>query len=136
MTSPTRLRRLGPPLLSAVATAALLITVLAVQRVRGAWPFAVPTVGHSVATASRADEMTGMESEGVRDRVPIQVTSSTVQSLGIQLEDVRRESLTQAIQAVATIVPDESLISHVHTRVAGWVEQLDVNTTGELVTSG
>jgi len=39
-------------------------------------------------------------------------------------------------RAVATIVPDESRISHVHTRVAGWVEQLDVNTTGEMVTAG
>jgi multidrug efflux pump subunit AcrA (membrane-fusion protein) len=34
------------------------------------------------------------------------------------------------------VVPDESRISHVHTRVAGWVEQLDVNTTGELVRAG
>ena len=33
-------------------------------------------------------------------------------------------------------MPDESRISHVHTRVAGWVEQLDVNTTGEMVTAG
>ena len=32
-------------------------------------------------------------------------------------------------------MPDESRISHVHTRVAGWVEQLDVNTTGEMVTA-
>jgi RND family efflux transporter MFP subunit len=37
---------------------------------------------------------------------------------------------------VATVVPDESRISHVHTRVAGWVEQLDVNTTGEVVQAG
>ena len=47
-----------------------------------------------------------------------------------------RESLTQAVRAVATVVPDESRISHVHTRVSGWVEQLDVNTTGEMVRAG
>ena len=33
-------------------------------------------------------------------------------------------------------MPDESRISHVHTRVGGWVEQLDVNTTGEMVRAG
>jgi len=44
--------------------------------------------------------------------------------------------LTQTIQAVATVAPDESRISHAHTRVAGWVEQLDVNTTGEMVRAG
>jgi Cu(I)/Ag(I) efflux system membrane fusion protein len=37
---------------------------------------------------------------------------------------------------VAIIVPDESRISHVHTRVAGWIEHLDVNTTGEEVRAG
>ncbi len=57
-------------------------------------------------------------------------------SSDIRLEVVGRESLTQAVRAVATVVPDESRISHVHTRVAGWVEQLDVNTTGEMVTAG
>lgn len=61
---------------------------------------------------------------------------ATRQALDIQLEVVRREALTQSIRAVATVVPDESRISHVHTRVAGWVEQLDVNTTGEHVTAG
>ena len=34
------------------------------------------------------------------------------------------------------MAPDESRISHAHTRVSGWVEQLDVNTTGELVRAG
>jgi Cu(I)/Ag(I) efflux system membrane fusion protein len=34
------------------------------------------------------------------------------------------------------VVPDESRISHVHTRVAGWIEELEVNTTGETVRAG
>jgi membrane fusion protein, copper/silver efflux system len=37
---------------------------------------------------------------------------------------------------VATVVPDEGRITHVHTRVAGWLERLDVNTTGEIVRAG
>ena len=64
------------------------------------------------------------------------VDAATLQELGIRLEVVGRESLTQEVRAVATVVPDESRISHVHTRVAGWVEQLDVNTTGEMVRAG
>ena len=54
----------------------------------------------------------------------------------MRLEVVKRKSLTQSVRAVATIVPDEAKISHVHTRVAGWVEQLHVNTTGEVVRAG
>jgi Cu(I)/Ag(I) efflux system membrane fusion protein len=68
--------------------------------------------------------------------VPVDVGEAVRQDLGIQLELVTRESLTQSVRAVAIVVPDESRLSHVHTRVAGWVEQLDVNTTGELVKAG
>jgi Cu(I)/Ag(I) efflux system membrane fusion protein len=70
------------------------------------------------------------------DRVAVDVNAATLQELGIRLEVVGRQSLTQEARAVATIVPDESRISHVHTRVAGWVEQLDVSTTGEMVVVG
>jgi Cu(I)/Ag(I) efflux system membrane fusion protein len=68
--------------------------------------------------------------------VPLDVTASMRQELDIRLEVVGRESLAQTVRAVATVMPDESRISHVHTRVAGWVEQLDVNTTGEVVKAG
>jgi len=64
------------------------------------------------------------------------VNAGTVEALGIRLEVVGRESLTREVRAVATVVPDESRISHAHTRVAGWVEQLDINTTGEMVRAG
>lgn len=69
-------------------------------------------------------------------RVAVDVAAVTVQALDIQLEEVHRQSMTQAVRAVATVVPDESRISQVHTRVAGWIEQLDINTTGEHVRAG
>lgn len=69
-------------------------------------------------------------------RVPIDVAAPTIQTLGIQLEAVRQEAVTQEVRVVATVAPDESKISHVHTRVAGWIEQLDINTTGEMVEAG
>jgi Cu(I)/Ag(I) efflux system membrane fusion protein len=66
----------------------------------------------------------------------VPVDAADARSLDIRLETVGRESLTQSVRAVATLVPDESRISHVHTRVAGWIEHLDVNTTGEVVRAG
>jgi multidrug efflux pump subunit AcrA (membrane-fusion protein) len=67
-------------------------------------------------------------------RVPVEVAAT--RALDIRLEAVGRRSLTETVRAVATIVPDESRISHVHTRVSGWIEHLDVNTTGEIVRAG
>ena len=120
-------------LVSVAATAVVLGGALWLQHAREAWPFAPQVAAPSVETpkAAAADG-----SEATRNRAPIDVAAATRQELDIQIETVRRESLTQSVRAVATIVPDESRISHVHTRVAGWVEQLDVNTTGEVVTTG
>jgi membrane fusion protein, copper/silver efflux system len=132
--TPSRLRPIAAPIASAVATAALLTGGLWVQHSRRAWPFAprdpAPTsieAPHAIATT---------ESTSTHDRVPVEVDASTLQELGMRLEVVGRESLTESMRAVAIVVPDESRISHVHTRVAGWVEELDINTTGETVRAG
>lgn len=125
------LRRVGLPLASAAATALVFTGALWVQHTRSAWPFERP------AAAPPVESMNGMESASGADthnRVPVDAVAT--RSLDIRLETVGRASLTQTVRAVATIVPDESRISHVHTRVAGWIEQLDVSTTGEAVLAG
>jgi membrane fusion protein, copper/silver efflux system len=134
MTAFPRLRRLGAPLASALATAAVFTGALWVQHSREAWPFAPERPAVAPLTDSAVPSAIGTTS--THDRVPVDVNAATIQELGIRLEVVGRESLTQEVRAVATVVPDESRISHVHTRVAGWVEQLEVNTTGEMVTAG
>jgi Cu(I)/Ag(I) efflux system membrane fusion protein len=132
MTTKNPLRRIGAPLVAALGTAALFTGVLWVQHARSGWPFGRPD------SAPAAESMTGAEptsgAAATDDRVP--VDAAAARALDIQLETVGRESLTQIVRAVATIVPDESRISHVHTRVAGWIEHLDVNTTGEVVRAG
>lgn len=133
MTSALTLRRFRAPLLSALATAVVFISALWIQHMRAQWPFASPQAT-TPAAAAKEDDIAAMEVGPWR--VPVDIEPATLQSLGIRVEEVRRESLTQSIPVVATVVPDESRISHVHTRVAGWVEQLDVNTTGETVTAG
>lgn len=132
MTPLPAFRRIGGPLAAAVATALLFTAVLWVQRARGSWPFNVPPA------TPRTETMVGMApttgTDATHSRVPIETAAT--QSLDIRLETVSRESLRETVRAVATIVPDESRISHIHTRVAGWIEHLDVNTTGEVVREG
>jgi Cu(I)/Ag(I) efflux system membrane fusion protein len=124
-------RRIGVPLAAAGATALLFTAVLWVQHARGGWPFNAPP-------ATQTEAMVGMAatagSTPTHSRVPIEAAAT--QSLDIRLETVGRESLRETVRAVATVVPDESRISHIHTRVSGWIEHLDVNTTGEMVREG
>lgn len=131
MTSSLRMRRFGVPLASAAATATLIAGVLWVQQVRTGWPFSAPA--EAAATAPVAVAPPSPDTHG---RVAVDITPAAARDLGIRLEVVSRSTLQNEVRAVATIVPDESRISHVHTRVSGWVEQLDVNTTGEFVRTG
>lgn len=132
MTPFTASRRIGAPLGAAIATALLFTGVLWVQRARGGWPFSTPQAMPRVDALVGTDAAVGPAS--THGRVPVDAAST--QSLDIRLESVGRQSLTETVRAVATIVPDESRISHIHTRVAGWIEHLDVNTTGEMVREG
>lgn len=134
-TNPDR-RWMAAPLVSAVATSAIFSLALWIQHARGAWPFGANADAGVPATHPESHEMAAAAPAGMPDRVPVDVAMATQQTLGIRVETVQRGSLTETIRAVATIAPDESRISHVHTRVAGWLEQLDVNTTGEVVRAG
>lgn len=134
MTPMSRLRRIGTPIASAAATALVFTAAVWVQHARSGWPFAPDSGTVAPLSGSAVPAATGTAS--THARVPVDVNAATIQELGIRLEVVARESLTQEVRAVATVVPDESRISHVHTRVAGWVEHLHVNTTGEMVWAG
>ena len=126
--------RFAAPIAAVAVTAAVFTGTLWIQHSREAWPFSPEQPPAAPIEMPAAIPTTG--SASTHDRVPIDVTAAMLQELDIRLELVKRESLTQAVRAVATVVPDESRISHVHTRVSGWVEQLEVNTTGEMVRAG
>ena len=130
--TPATLRRIGAPIVSAAVTAAVLAAALWVQHARSGWPFDRPEATPGIQSLVGTEPTSGVDA--TQSRVPVDVAAA--RSLDIRLETVGRQSLTQTIRAVATVVPDESRISHVHTRVSGWVEQLDVNTTGEMVVAG
>lgn len=133
MTVASTFRQLRAPLVAALGTALLFAGILWIQHARGRWPF---TSGPGVVTLQGEPAPMPAAGPDAPDRVAIDVNTETLDALGVRLEVVGREALTQQVRAVATVVPDESRISHVHTRVAGWIEELHVNTTGELVRAG
>ena len=100
------------PVLASVVTAAVLVGGLWVQRQGQGWPFS-NSAERAVAAPSPvagATDMAGMDMSGEKagnppSRVPIDVTAETLQTLGVQIQPVRREALTDTIQAVATVAP-------------------------------
>ena len=127
----TNFRHLGAPVASAVITAGVITAALWGQHQRSAWPFAPPPAGAPAAAMVDHSQHGGA---AMPDRVAVDAAST--RALDIRLETVGRQSISETVRAVATIAPDESRLAHVHTRVSGWIEHLDVSTTGERVRAG
>jgi len=129
-----------------LAGVSLILVVALIQHLRHGWPFSihhdVSSAQHSSPDASLPDHSfmgspAGGGQAGAKEtRVPVTLDASKANAIGVRLERVRRDAITQPLRAVATVVPSESLVSHVHTRVAGWLEILHVNTTGQVVKAG
>jgi Cu(I)/Ag(I) efflux system membrane fusion protein len=122
--------------LSIIGTTCVLASLLFAQHLRHGWPFSLHMGSPSADAVRTAGEAAPLSEHSGHERVPVDVDAASVDEFGIRLEPVREETLAQPVRAVATVVPDESRISHAHTRVAGWVEELFVNTTGQSVRAG
>jgi membrane fusion protein, copper/silver efflux system len=114
----------------------LLLGVLMVQHLRHGWPFSLHHgIGAPPPAAVQASRSSAADMPA-HPRVEVELDPTQMETSGIRMAKVQEETITQTIRSVATVVPDESRVSHVHTRVSGWIEQLFVNTTGEVVREG
>ncbi len=73
---------------------------------------------------------------GPAPRAPVHLDQERAAAIGVRVVPVTRTPMTAELRAVVTIVPDEGRVSHVHTRVSGWIQELFVSTTGERVRRG
>jgi RND family efflux transporter MFP subunit len=126
-----------------------LVGTLVVQYARHGWPFTQPEpaptaiAAHAPAPVPAGDDsmagMPGMSDHAdttVPGRVPVHVDHARTSMIGMTVAMVERGDVGEPVRAVATIAPDESRVSHVHTRVAGWIQRLYVDTTGQPVRAG
>ncbi len=55
---------------------------------------------------------------------------------GVRTVAATTESVVSSVRAVGTVVPDETRVRHVTTKVGGWVQKLYVNAVGQRVSAG
>ena len=81
----------------------------------------------------------GIEATGVGD-VPglttVHLTAERIQMIGVRTARVEARTLGDNADLVGFVMPDETRLRRVQLRVAGWVERLHVNRTGEIVRAG
>lgn len=142
-------KSLHSPWFGALSATLVVGGFIVVQHLTHGWPFSLhhglpPLSGDGAATTSAAGGAEVAASAGTPPidphaahvRVPVEVAEAVIGRSGIVVEAVRSEDISRPLRAVATVAPDEARVSHVHTRVSGWIEQLHVNTTGQAVKAG
>ncbi|MHB8765844.1 MAG: efflux RND transporter periplasmic adaptor subunit, partial [Deferrisomatales bacterium] len=82
-----------------------------------------------------ADEAAGPQG-GPPGMATVTLTAEGVRLAGVQTAVAARERLGRTVRTVGQVVPDETRIRHVHTKIAGWIEELHVNFTGQEVKKG
>jgi RND family efflux transporter MFP subunit len=66
----------------------------------------------------------------------IRITPERQQLIGVKFAVVERGAQARAVRTVGKVAADETRIGHVHTRIEGWIEQVFVNFTGDVVRKG
>ena len=75
------------------------------------------------------------EDEGGEEGV-VKISPVVQNNLGVRISGVKRGKLDREISTVGYISFDEEKLSHLHTRVEGWVEKLVVKAAGDVVEKG
>ena len=66
----------------------------------------------------------------------VTISPAVENNLGVRTESAQVRPLWRRIEATGYVGFDETRISHINTRVAGWIVRLDVNAEGERVEEG
>jgi Cu(I)/Ag(I) efflux system membrane fusion protein len=115
----------------------VIVGFLVIQDQTHGWPFSRHHLVEASRVAPTHDARTGAGNSGAAAaRAPVELPTKQMEMLGVRFEPVEVKPIDNPIRAVATVVADESRITHVHARIAGWLEELYVNTTGQTVRAG
>ncbi|MFB3784802.1 MAG: efflux RND transporter periplasmic adaptor subunit [bacterium] len=70
------------------------------------------------------------------DLAPLQLTEESLRLAGVQIVAATPEKLRFTTRTVGAVLADETRVRHVHTKIAGFVEKLYANFTGQAVKKG
>lgn len=66
----------------------------------------------------------------------VEITPEKQQLIGVKYGYVEKGGGSRTIRALGKVAFDETRIQHIHTKVEGWIDQVFVDYTGQLVTKG
>ncbi len=96
-------------------------------------PGQCPICGMDLVLMEETDEEGegGIEGHGV-----VEIDPEKQQLIGVVTAPVERRKLERTIRTVGLVTIDETRVSHVHTKVDGWIETVYAEETGKIVHKG
>lgn len=82
------------------------------------------------------EEMARMSVPAAASGGDLDVAPERLQSIGVRFERATRRSLDRDIRTVGRVAIDERRLARVNLKIEGWIDQLYVNTTGQVVSRG
>ncbi|MBI5445245.1 MAG: efflux RND transporter periplasmic adaptor subunit, partial [Deltaproteobacteria bacterium] len=83
-----------------------------------------------------SDEVAAAGAAGPPGLATIRVGQEALTLAGVQTAAATRERLARSVRTVGIVVPDETRVRHVHTKIDGWVEKLHISFMGQVVRRG
>jgi Cu(I)/Ag(I) efflux system membrane fusion protein len=74
--------------------------------------------------------------DGNDDESVVSISPQVINNLGVRSEQAQYGILSRRIDTVGYVSYDENTLQHIHTRVDGWIEQLNITATGDPVSQG
>jgi len=97
-------------------------------------PGECPICGMSLEPITESEN--AAESGDVHGLTGVTIDFERQQLIGVRTAVVSRRALSGALDLVGFVTPDEARVKRVQIRASGWVQKLEVNTTGEVVRAG
>ena len=82
------------------------------------------------------DEAVPPKGGAIEGLATVRAGEDVIRRSGVQTAPAVRATAGRTIRTVGIVVPDETRVRHVQTKVEGWIERLYVNYTGQYVTAG
>jgi RND family efflux transporter MFP subunit len=85
---------------------------------------------------SMSAEQSATPSQPETALAPIQLTPQRMQSIGVQIGEVKYQPVDDEIRFYGNVQADERRLAYVQTRFAGWIRKLYADATGDFVRKG
>src|SRR5260370_10113763 len=104
-----------------------------------------PSVGQSTGQTSEAvqppmqsmsAEQSAAPSQPEMALAPMQLSPQRMQSIGVQIGEVKYQPVNDEIRFFGNVQADERHLAYVQTRFSGWIRKLFVDATGDFVRKG